>query len=89
MPVIGSIGTNNPPGYVTPKNKICECPRGYDYILYLTPTASVIDMAINACKEEKRDQLDSRESQQMVKEALNQGYCDGSGESLNLSLIGE
>ncbi|KAH9934863.1 uncharacterized protein B0H18DRAFT_1114703 [Fomitopsis serialis] len=72
MPMGGRSTTPNPPGYVTPKNRI----------------ASVIDMAINACKEEKRDHLQSQESQQMVKEALNQGYCDGTGESLNLSVIG-
>ena len=52
-------------------------------------SASVIDMAINACKAEKKDQFNSQESQQLVREALNEGYCDGSGESLNLSLIGE
>lgn len=61
----------------------CDTPHNHK------PSASVIDMAISACKEEKRDQFNSRESQQLVREALNQGYCDGSGESLNLSLIGE
>ncbi|KZT69065.1 hypothetical protein DAEQUDRAFT_751065 [Daedalea quercina L-15889] len=70
---IGGVpGASNPPGHVTPKDRI----------------SSVIDMAVNACKEEKRDQFQSRESQQMVKDALSQGYCDGTGESFNLSLIG-
>ncbi|TFY51778.1 hypothetical protein EVJ58_g10387 [Rhodofomes roseus] len=72
VPVGSGPVKRNPPGYVTPKNKI----------------SSVIDMAISACKEEKQDQIQSRENQQMVKEALNEGYCDGTGESLNLSLIG-
>jgi len=50
--------------------------------------ASNIDTAIRACKEEKGDLIQSRKQMQMVKETLNDGYCDISGNLGDLTLAG-
>ena len=50
--------------------------------------ASNIDTAIRACKEEKGDVLQNRTHMEMVKESLNEGYCDISGRVGELNLIG-
>ncbi|KAK0225787.1 hypothetical protein IW262DRAFT_1357858 [Armillaria fumosa] len=42
---------------------------------------SNIDMAINACRPEKNHLLQNREQMRIVKESLNEGYCDLSGHS--------
>jgi len=52
-------------------------------------SASNIDTAIRACKEERSDLIQSRKQMQMVKETLNDGYCDISGSLGDLSLLGE
>lgn len=45
-------------------------------------------MAVDACKQENSQQVRARENMQMVKETLNEGYCDGSGEAIDLIFIG-
>ncbi|PCH38307.1 hypothetical protein WOLCODRAFT_96891 [Wolfiporia cocos MD-104 SS10] len=58
----------------------------------ITPRSNIetnITMAISACKQENSQRLQSRENMRLVKETLNEGYCDGSGESVDLSLVGE
>ncbi|KAK0455114.1 hypothetical protein EV421DRAFT_1887456 [Armillaria borealis] len=52
------------------------------------PGASNIDMAINACRPEKNHLLQNREQMRIVKESLNEGYCDLSGHSGTLKLVG-
>ncbi|KAI9067076.1 hypothetical protein FKP32DRAFT_1644765 [Trametes sanguinea] len=51
--------------------------------------ASNINMAIRACKEERGEVLRNRQQLQMVKESLNEGYCDPSGHPTDMALIGE
>ena len=51
--------------------------------------ASNIDTAIRACKEEKGDLIQSQKQMQVVKETLNDGYCDISGNVGDLSLLGK
>ncbi|KAK0212970.1 hypothetical protein DFS33DRAFT_1285718 [Desarmillaria ectypa] len=48
---------------------------------------SNIDMAINACRPEKNHLLQNREQMRIVKESLNEGYCDLSGHSGTLKLV--
>jgi len=60
-----------------------------DLVTPLANIASNIDTAIRACKEEKSDLIQSRQQMQMVKETLNDGYCDISGNIGDLSLLGE
>ncbi|CCM02906.1 uncharacterized protein FIBRA_05020 [Fibroporia radiculosa] len=58
----------------------------------VTPPSMIahnVNLAINACKQEKSDRLQSRERMQMVEETLKEGYCDGSGESLDLVRVGD
>ncbi|KII91548.1 hypothetical protein PLICRDRAFT_512049 [Plicaturopsis crispa FD-325 SS-3] len=57
----------------------------------ITPQSDIsrnIDMAIKACTAENRDLLQNRERMQMVKEALNEGYCD-INHGIDLSLAGQ
>lgn len=51
--------------------------------------AANIAMAVDACKQENSQQVRARENMQMVKETLNEGYCDGSGEAIDLIFIGD
>jgi len=60
-----------------------------DLVTPLTNIASNIDTAIKACKEEKSDLIQNREQIRMVKESLNDSYCDISGNVGDLSLLGE
>ncbi|KAI0747853.1 hypothetical protein C8Q80DRAFT_1168786 [Daedaleopsis nitida] len=62
-----------PNPYATPRNSI----------------ASNIDLAVRACKEERGDLLKNRQHMQMVKESLNEGYCDISGHPTDMTLVGE
>ncbi|PBK91347.1 hypothetical protein ARMGADRAFT_1013798 [Armillaria gallica] len=48
---------------------------------------SNIDMAINACRPEKNHLLQNREQMRIIKESLNEGYCDLSGHSGTLKLV--
>jgi hypothetical protein len=50
--------------------------------------ASNIDMAIKACRQEKGHLIRNRQHMQMVKESLNEGYCDISGRVGDLNHIG-
>jgi hypothetical protein len=45
-------------------------------------------MAIKACTPEKSNLLKNREEMQMVKESLDEGYCDVTGRTGDLDLIG-
>ncbi|KAH9953159.1 hypothetical protein BC827DRAFT_1380025 [Russula dissimulans] len=45
----------------------------------LSNIANNIDMAIKACTHEKNDLLRNREEMQVVRESLDEGYCDISG----------
>jgi hypothetical protein len=45
-------------------------------------------MAIRACAPERNNLLKNREEMQVVKESLDEGYCDVSGRSGDLDLIG-
>ncbi|KAI0083802.1 hypothetical protein BDY19DRAFT_975723 [Irpex rosettiformis] len=58
---------------------------------HITPMRDIetnIDMAIRACKEERGDLLKSRGQMQMIKESLNDSYCDVSGQK-DLTLAGD
>ena len=50
--------------------------------------ANNIDMAIKACTPEKSNLLKNREEMQMVKESLDEGYCDVTGKTMDLGLAG-
>ena len=52
-------------------------------------TESNIDLAIHACKGERSETLQNRQHMQMVKESLNEGYCDVSGHPTDMALVGE
>ena len=52
-------------------------------------TDNNIDLAIRACKEERGETLRNRQHMQMVKESLNEGYCDVSGHPTDMALVGE
>ena len=54
--------------------------------LAITFTANNIEMAINACRSETGNLLQSRENLQKVKEI--EGYCDVSGRADNLLIAG-
>ena len=54
--------------------------------LTITFTANNIEMAINACRSETGNLLQSRENLQKVKEI--EGYCDVSGRADNLLIAG-
>ncbi|EIW60639.1 uncharacterized protein TRAVEDRAFT_119941 [Trametes versicolor FP-101664 SS1] len=59
---------------------------------HATPRSSIssnIDLAIKACKEERGEMLKNRRQMQMVKESLNEGYCDISGHPADMTLIGD
>ena len=45
-------------------------------------------MAIKACKPEEGTLLHNRQQMQIVKESLNEGYCDPSGQIGHLELLG-
>ena len=45
-------------------------------------------MAIKACAPEKSILLRNREEMQMVKESLDEGYCDVTGRTSDLDLVG-
>lgn len=60
-----------------------------DLVTPLSNIASNIETAIRACKEERSDFIQSRREMQMVKESLNDGYCDISGNLGDLTALGE
>jgi hypothetical protein len=60
--------------------------RGF-YLIFHS-IANNIDMAIKACAPEKSKLLRNREEMQMVKESLDEGYCDVTGKTGDLDLIG-
>ncbi|KAF8128969.1 hypothetical protein EV363DRAFT_1220883 [Boletus edulis] len=59
---------------------------------HVTPQSNIranVDMAINACKPEEGTLLHNRKKMEIVKESLNEGYCDTSGQVGNLELLGK
>jgi hypothetical protein len=54
----------------------------------LHPIANNIDMAIKACAPERSNLLRNREEMQMVKESLDEGYCDVTGRTGDLDHVG-
>ncbi len=46
-------------------------------------------MAIKACRPENGNLVRNKQEMQQVKESLNDGYCDISGQVGDLNLIGE
>ncbi|KAH0825764.1 hypothetical protein J3R83DRAFT_8923 [Lanmaoa asiatica] len=48
-----------------------------------------VDMAIKGCKPEEETLLHNRKRMEIVKESLNEGYCDASGQIGNLELLGK
>ena len=63
------------------------CPSHFEADV-LVVLAANIDMAIRACREEHGQVLQNHENMQVVKEALNEGYCDVSGWAGDLKLLG-
>lgn len=45
-------------------------------------------MAINACRPEEGTLLHNRKKMEVVKESLDEGYCDVSGQVGNLEFLG-
>ncbi|KAG8215924.1 hypothetical protein J3R82DRAFT_7898 [Butyriboletus roseoflavus] len=59
---------------------------------HVTPQSNIranVDMAIKACKPEEGTLLHNRKRMEIVKESLNEGYCDTSGQIGNLDLLGK
>ncbi|KAH9171880.1 hypothetical protein EDB89DRAFT_2070434 [Lactarius sanguifluus] len=54
----------------------------------LSNIANNINMAIGACAPESSNLLRNREEMQMVKESLDEGYCDAFGRAGELNLVG-
>jgi hypothetical protein len=50
--------------------------------------ANNIDMAIQACAPERNNLLRNREEMQVIKESLDEGYCDVSGRTGDLNFVG-
>lgn len=50
--------------------------------------AANIDMAVRACREERGELLKNQQQMRIVKESLNDGYCDISGHSSDLICVG-
>lgn len=46
-------------------------------------------MAIKACRGEHGQSVTNKEQMQMVKESLDEGYCDISGHAVDLDLVGK
>ena len=46
-------------------------------------------MAIRACREERSSLVQNKERMQVVKESLNDGYCDVSGQGGDLIHVGD
>ncbi|KAH7915898.1 hypothetical protein BJ138DRAFT_824538 [Hygrophoropsis aurantiaca] len=58
----------------------------------VTPLSNIrsnVAMAINACKPEQGNLIHNRREMQMIKESLNDGYCDISGHVGELELVGQ
>jgi hypothetical protein len=76
---------------VTPLSNICtfrepDAPKRY--LIFHSHLANNIDMAIKACAPERSNLLRNREEMQMVRETLDEGYCDVSGRAGELNLVG-
>ncbi|KAI9511382.1 hypothetical protein F5148DRAFT_1172037 [Russula earlei] len=71
-----------------PSRTLVRSPQPGSRITPLSNIASNIDMAIRACAPERSHLLRNRKEMHMVKESLNDGYCDVSGRSDDLDLVG-
>ncbi|KAI0637255.1 hypothetical protein C8Q77DRAFT_1216014 [Trametes polyzona] len=59
---------------------------------HVTPRSNIasnIDLAVRACKGERGEVLKNRRQMRMVKESLNEGYCDISGHPSDMSHVGD
>ncbi|KAI8998895.1 hypothetical protein BD414DRAFT_519966 [Trametes punicea] len=59
---------------------------------HVTPRSNIasnIEVAIRACKEERSEVLRNRQQMKVVREALNEGYCDISGHPVDMTLVGD
>jgi len=59
---------------------------------FVTPQSNIranVDMAIKACKPEEGTLLHNRKKMEIVKESLNEGYCDTAGQVGNLEFLGK
>ncbi len=50
--------------------------------------AANIDMAIRACRQEEDDLLRNKQNMRIIKESLNNGYCDVSGHGGDMMIAG-
>lgn len=76
--------------HITPLSNIGDirCSRIHYNNSDCLSAASNIDRAIKACKEETGDVIQNRSHMEMVKESLNEDYCDISGRVGDLTLLG-
>ncbi|KAG8964407.1 hypothetical protein FRC03_001808 [Tulasnella sp. 419] len=73
----------------SPTPKIHSSPRNPDAAV--TPSSNIehnIQMAINACRPESGSVLENRQRMTMVKESLEDGYCDVSGSDKDFDAMG-
>ena len=88
------IRSPQPGPHVTPLSNIgmlCESGQTYRLIIsfaYPLYPANNIDMAIKACAPEKNNLLRNREEMEVVRESLDEGYCDVSGRTADLDFVG-
>jgi hypothetical protein len=76
---------------VTPLSNIgtfCKYDTLVNHLILPPQLANNIDMAIRACAPERNNLLRNREEMQMVKESLDEGYCDVSGRTGDLDFVG-
>ncbi|KAH9990216.1 hypothetical protein BJV74DRAFT_837251 [Russula compacta] len=71
-----------------PSRALVRSPHQGSNITPLSNISNNIDMAIKACAPERSSLLRNREEMQIVKESLDEGYCDISGRSGDLDLVG-
>ncbi|KAI0299353.1 hypothetical protein B0F90DRAFT_1810632 [Multifurca ochricompacta] len=71
-----------------PSRALVRSPQPGPNVTPLANIANNIDMAIRACAPERSNLLRNREEMQVVKESLDEGYCDVSGRAGDLDLVG-
>lgn len=89
-PQLGTSRPRTPQAHATPRSNISKT---YAVDLRATdtnsPPVSNINMAIKACRGERGQSVTNKEHMQMVKESLDEGYCDMTGHAVDLSLVGK
>jgi hypothetical protein len=82
---------SQPSPIVTPLSNIgmfCKYDTLGNHLMPHPQLANNIDMAIRACAPERNNLLRNREEMQIVKESLDEGYCDVSGRAGDLDFVG-